>query len=797
MTNREKVSTSRKILILLTIVGAVCFPAAGQQNLGLNNNSGDDDFKGVIGNTDKDSKPYFAPPLRPKPDSPNIVYIVLDDVGFSDLGVYGSEIHTPNIDRLALEGLRYNNFHTRAICSPTRAALLTGRNSHSVGVRTVADILNGYPNDRGRISPHATTLAQILRDAGYNTFAVGKWHLVPGAQTSEAGPFENWPLQRGFEHYYGFLGGLTDQYHPDLVQDNSHIDPPRQSGYHLSKDLVDHSITYVRNQQTVTPDKPFFLYLAFGAAHAPHQVPQAYIDKYVPVFEKGWDRTREDRIARQKELGVVPANTDLAPRNEGIKPWDDLSADEKRLFVRYQAAYAGFLEHADEQIGRLTDFLRDSGQLDNTLLVLISDNGANPEGGFEGWTNYVYGYAQLSGTIPPKSSIADDLKHIDDIGTDRSTTNYPRGWAMAGNTPFKLYKEFVHAGGINDPLIIHWPKGIADHGGIRHQFVDVIDITPTVLNVTGLKAPETYHGISQKPVEGTSIATTFKVASAPDVHHTQYFEQLGHRAIWRDGWKLVAEHKPGTDFDADTWELYNINEDYSETKDLSGKYPEKVQQFKKLWWSEARKYGVLPLDGRGLARLIQPPPDGPQRTSWTFYPGQARIPVRVIPLAKKKISLEAHVNRSGAASEGVLLSVGDSSAGYVFYIQDNKLVFDNNNLGAHAVLVSSAQIPAGESLLRFEFTPGAAFTGTGALYINAEKSAQGPLTISPAVIGFGALEVGRNSLSPVSQEYASKGSFAFPDGELKKVVVNVSPLAQTASAAASQPVAKPSSANRP
>ncbi len=797
MTETTDASQLWKFLIIVMALLAACVsPAPAQQNLGLNNNSGDDDFKGVIGTTDKDSKPYYSSPLRPKSGSPNIVYIVLDDVGFSDLGVYGSEIHTPNIDRLALEGLRYNNFHTRAICSPTRAALLTGRNSHSVGVRTVADILNGYPNDRGRISPHATTLAETLRDAGYSTFAVGKWHLVPGAESSDAGPFDNWPLQRGFEHYYGFLGGLTDQYHPDLVQDNSHIDPPRRPAYHLSEDLVDHSITYVRNQQTVTPDKPFFLYLAFGAAHAPHQVPQRYIDKYVPVFEKGWDKTREERIARQKELGIIPANTELAARNEGVKPWDSLSADEKRLYVRYQAAYAGFLEHADEQIGHLTDFLRDSGQLDNTVLVLISDNGANPEGGFEGWTNYVYGYGSMSGMIPVKSTITEDLKHIGDIGTDRNTTNYPRGWAMAGNTPFKLYKEFVHAGGVNDPLIIHWPKGIADRGAIRHQFVDVIDITPTILDLTGLKAPETYHGISQKPLEGTSIAATLSNGSAPEVHHTQYFEQLGHRAIWQDGWKLVAEHKPETDFESDKWELYNINADYSETKDLSTKYPDKVGQLKKLWWSEAQKYGVLPLDGRGLSRLIPPAPSGPQRTSWTFYPGQARIPVRVTPVARQNFSLEAHVNRSSAGSEGILLSVGDSSAGYVFYIKDNKLVFDNNNLGEHSVLISTAEVPAGESVLRFQFTPGAGFAGKGALFINSEKAAESALTISPAVVAFGVLEVGRNSLSPVSQDYAGKGSFAFPDGELKNVLFNVAPIAQATNVAASQPAATRPSASQ-
>ncbi|HKR83210.1 MAG TPA: arylsulfatase [Terriglobales bacterium] len=788
--------TSKHVLgFIVLLLAALALPASAQQNLGLNNNSGDDDFKGTIGRTDQDSRPYFPPPLRPKAGSPNIVYIVLDDVGFSDLAVYGSEIHTPNIDRLALEGLRYNNFHTRAICSPTRAALLTGRNSHSVGVRTVADLLNGFPNDRGRISPHATTLAEILRDAGYSTFALGKWHLVPGAQSSDAGPFENWPLQKGFEHYYGFLGGATDQYHPDLVQDNSHIDPPRRADYHLSEDLIDHSITYLRNQQTVTPDKPFFLYLAFGAAHAPHQVPQRYIDKYVPVFEKGWDQTREDRIARQKKLGIIPPNTELAPRNEGIKPWDSLSADEKRLFVRYQAAYAGFLEHADEQIGRLVDFLRDAGQLDNTILVLISDNGANPEGGFEGWTNYVYGYGSLSGVIPAKSTFADDLKHINDIGTDRSTTNYPRGWAMAGNTPFKLYKEYVHAGGVNDPLIIHWPKGISDRGAIRHQFVDVIDITPTILEVTGLKAPENYHGIAQKPIEGTSIAATLREAAAPEVRRTQYFEQLGHRAIWNDGWKLVAEHKAGTDFDSDKWELYNISEDFSETRDLSATYPEKTEQLKKLWWSEADKYGVLPLDGRGLTRLVSAQ-SAPQRTNWTFYPGQPRIPVRVIPLAKQDFGINARVNRSSSSSNGILLSVGDGSAGYVFYIKNNKLIFDNNNLGTHQVLASTAEVPIGESDLRFEFTAGKDFNGKGALLINSEKTAESELTISPAVVAFGALEVGKNSLSPVSRDYADQGSFAFPDGELKKVDFSITPLPLPSKVARTNPSSSQAQVNK-
>jgi arylsulfatase A-like enzyme len=489
----------------------------------------DDDFKGVIGQTEKESTPYYPPPLQPKAGSPNIVYIVLDDVGFADLGSYGSEICTRNIDRLASRGLRYNNFHTRAICSATRAALLTGRNSHSVGVRTIANLQNGFPNGRGRITPAAATLAEILSSMGYSTFAVGKWHLVPPNDTTAAGPFDHWPTRRGFDRYYGFLDGMTDQYQPDLVQDNTHIETPNRAGYHLTEDLVDHAIGYVRDQTSVTPEKPFCLYLALGAAHAPHQVPKAYVDKYIPIFEKGWDKTREDRLARQKELGVVPSTTELTQPNEGIKPWKSLGADEKQLFVRLQAAYAGFLEHADEHLGRLFDYLERIGRSENTLIVLLSDNGASQEGGLDGTLDALGYFARLD--VP----LAEKLKQIDDIGTNRSFTNYPLGWAQAGNTPFKRYKQELHGGGSNDPLIISWPGRITDRGKVRSQYVDVIDITPTILEIAQVRAPEVYRGVQQLPLHGSSFQLSFTNPSAANARNMQYFELHGHRAIWQDG----------------------------------------------------------------------------------------------------------------------------------------------------------------------------------------------------------------------------------------------------------------------
>jgi len=735
--------------------------------------AGEDDFKGVIGRTDKDSTPHYPAPRRPKAGSPNVVYIILDDVGFADLGSYGSEIHTPNLDRLAARGLRYNNFHTRAICSATRAALLTGRNSHSVGMRTVANIQNGFPNGRGRVTPAAATLAEILSSAGYSTFAAGKWHLVPLNETSAAGPFDHWPTRRGFDRYYGFLDGMTDQYHPDLVQDNTRIEAPDRSGYHLTEDLVDHAIGYVRDQTSVTPEKPFFLYLALGAAHAPHQVPRSYVDKYVPIFEKGWDKTREDRLARQKELGIVPSTTELTAPNEGIKPWESLTSDEKRLFVRLQAAFAGFLDHADENLGRLFAYLERIGRLNDTIVVLLSDNGASQEGGFEGTLNELGYFARVE--VP----FAENLKRIDEIGTERSFTNYPLGWAQAGNTPFKRYKQNVHGGGSNDPLIISWPGGAVETGKVRSQFVDVIDVTPTILDVAKIEIPKDYNGVEQLPLHGASFARTFIDPNAPNARHTQYFELHGHRAIWHDGWKAITYHKPDSDFDDDVWELYDLKSDFSESHDVAAQYPDKVRELQKLWWDEAQKYGVLPLDGRplvGSPRSFRGRPGAlSQRKTFTYFPAQEHLPGVAGPdIASRSFSITADVNRSLAGSEGVIVANGDSFGGYAFYLKDGKLTFETNGVVGRSVVVSTAELPKGEATLRVELTPTTNNESKAVLKANGQVVGEGKIADARGLtITWGGLDVGRDTLNPVSPSYADRRPFAFAPGTLSKVVFEV------------------------
>jgi arylsulfatase len=702
-----------------------------------------------------------------------VVFVVLDDVGFADLGCYGSEIRTPNIDGIAAHGLRYNSFHTRAICSATRAALLTGRNSHSVGMRTVANIQNGFPNGRGRITTKAATLAEILASAGYNTFAVGKWHLVPPNDTTAAGPFDQWPTRRGFDRYYGFLDAMTDQYHPDLVQDNSRIETPNRPGYHLTEDLIDHAIGYVRDQTSVTPDNPFFLYLALAAAHAPHQVPRSYIDRYVPVFEKGWDKTRADRLARQKALGIVPPRTALTAANAGIKPWDSLEADEQRLFVRLQAAYAGFLQHADEHLGRLFDYLRRIGRLENTLLVIASDNGASQEGGFEGTLNEL-GY--FAGVDEP---LAQRLKQMADIGTERSFTNYPLGWARAGNTPFRRYKQNAHGGGTNDPLIVSWPKGIADRGKVRSQFVDVIDVAPTVLNLVAIPAPKVYKGVDQLPLHGASFARTFSDSTAPDPRHTQYFELHGHRALWQDGWKAVTYHIPGTEFDDDRWELYDLRNDFSESTDLAARYPEKLRHLQRIWWQEARKYGVLPLEDRTAIGALRSYRDRPgahsQRKIFTYFPGQEHLASVVAPdIVNRSFSITAHVDRLGTTAEGVIIANGDWFGGYTFYLKDRKLAFETNGMLGRCVVESDLALPGDATTLRVEIARTGHRKATVTLTADDKQVGTGQLADSRSLIfNWGGLDVGRDSLLPVSPAYAAKIPFAFSPGVLSRVVFEV------------------------
>lgn len=530
------------------------------------------------------SPPRRAPAAAPMRDArPNIVVIVLDDVGFADLGPFGSEIGTPNIDALAAGGLRYNRFDTKAVCSPTRAALLTGRNPQTVRMADLpAEKLDpsDLTRDRGELPQNARGIAQVLHDAGYATHGLGKWHLAPEKEDGTAGNNDCWPLQRGFDDFYGFFLGWTDQYHPDLIEGNRRLaTKPNDPAYHFSADITDRAI------RTLTPGtgKPQFLYLAYGAGHSPIQVPRSYIDAYAGVYEKGWDALRTERLARQKAMGVVPAHTVLPVRNPGDRAWADLTPTEKTVFARFMATYAGFLTHTDEQIGRLVAHLKATGQFDNTLIVLLSDNGAASEAGQKGNFERLY----RPNTLTSEQMLA----RLDELGTDKTQSEYQRPWAMAGVTPFRRYKIWPYAGGTRDPLIVSWPHGIRDTGAIRRQYVDVVDIAPTLADIAGTRFPARVGGRAELPVAGRSILATFASATAP-TRQVQYFELRGNRAITAGRWKAVAMHRPGNDFASDRWELFDTAGDFSETTDLAQRNPAKLAELKALWWREARRHST-------------------------------------------------------------------------------------------------------------------------------------------------------------------------------------------------------------
>ncbi|MCC6175611.1 MAG: sulfatase-like hydrolase/transferase [Chloroflexi bacterium] len=741
------------------------------------------EFLGTVGRSFRDSAAWWPEPARAPDGAPNVVFIVLDDVGFAHLGCYGSDIATPTMDRLAAGGLRYTNFHTTAMCSPTRACLLTGRNHHAAGVGTVAENATGFPGYRNYLSKRAGTLADMLGPRGYSTLAVGKWHLMPLRDTTAAGPFDYWPTSRGFDHWYGFPGGYTDQWHPELYEDTHAVETPDRPDYHLSEDLVDRAIGYVRDQQSAAPDRPFFLYVAFGAAHWPHQVPKAYVETYRGRFDRGWDVAREEWLARQIELGIVPPGTPLAPRDPDVPAWSTLTPDEQRLAARHMEVYAGFLEHADTQIGRLVDYLAEIGQLDNTLLVLISDNGASDEGGRVGCHNV---YKQYSAGIEEPLSLA--LDTLDQLGGETSNPHYPRGWAQAGNTPLKWYKKNTYGGGVRDPLIVHWPARIADGGGLRRQYHHVTDIVPTVLELLDMAAPSVVKGVPQMPVHGTSLAYTFEDPATPTRKRTQYYEMLGDRGIWHDGWKAVVKHQKGVDFEQDRWELYHLAEDYAEAHDLAEERPEKLREMVERWWAEAGRYDVLPLDDRSTgARMAASGWKNPRRV-FTYLPGMARIERWNTPnVTNRSYTISAEVEIPGAADgagdaarngsgeatpvEGVLLAAGGRFGGYVLFAQDGHLIHEYNFGDVRYVIRSDRPIPAGRHRLRFTFEKTGQFQGRGTLSIDGETVGTGELPrtwpINPSTA---ALTCGRDENSPVSEAYRPPFTFT---GRIERVTLEL------------------------
>ena len=725
-------------------------------------------FGGVIGRTVAESTSWWPPPTQPAVGTPNVVIVVFDDVGFSHFGNYGSTISTPNLDRLAQGGLRFVNFHTTALCSPTRACMLTGRNHHAVGMRAISNFDTGFPNMRGAMPRSAATLAEVLRDEGFGTYMVGKWHLAPMHETGPAGPFRNWPLSKGFDRFYGFLQGETDQFRPELVHDNHYIDPPSrpEDGYHVSEDLVDHAIAFAHDHISAAPTRPFFTYLAFGACHSPHQAPDSFLAKYRGAFDEGWDVTRDRWFARQKSLAIVPPDTLLPPRNPGVKPWDALTANEQRFAARLQEAFAAFLDHTDHQLGRYIDALNTIGQLDNTIFIAMSDNGASQEGGPTG----VLDEMRYFNGLPEDVDAA--VERLDTIGRPDSHTNYPWGWAMVGNTPLKRYKQNTHAGGVRDPFIVHWPSRITERGAIRRQFHHVTDIAPTVLELLGIEPPRFVNGVEQMDVHGTSMAYALVPdgAAAPGRKHTQYFEMFGHRGIWHDGWKAVCYHEAGEDYEADRWELYHADVDASEATDLAAAYPDKLRAMIELWWAEAGRNGVLPLDDRrggALFSSAQRRGTGPPRTTYTYYPPVSRHSADVAPpTGNRPFDIIADLTLDGTG--GAIVARGSANGGYVLYVRDRRLVFDYNFFHHHSKVVSEVELPATRCLAGVRIAR-AGRSGTATLMIDGVDVGSVEIAQMATMVSSTGMDVGR-SIAPVCDDYVPP--FVF-DGELRSVTFEI------------------------
>jgi arylsulfatase A-like enzyme len=748
-------------------------------------------FQGKIGRTVQDSTPDFPKSVEAPAGAPNVLLILTDDVGFGASSTFGGPIETPNFQRLADAGLRYNTFHTTALCSPTRAALISGRNHHSVASGVITEFATGFPGYNSLIPKSAGSVGEGLRENGYNTSWFGKMHNVPDWMSSQAGPFDLWPSGLGFEYFYGFLGGDSDQWHPALYENTRPIEPYLgKPDYILDRDLADKAIAWLRMQHALAPTKPWFLYYATGTAHAPHHAPKEWIAKYKGKFDQGWDKVREETLARQIRLGVVPANTQLTKRPAELSAWDSLSADQKRLYARMMEVYAGALSHADSQIGRVLDAVQEAGQLENTLVFFImGDNGASAEGTLQGTTNEVATAANsVTETIPYLLSM------IDDLGGPLTYNHYPVGWAHAMDSPMQWTKQVAsHFGGTRNGMVISWPARITNKGGIRSQFAHVIDIAPTIYEAAGITPPTEMDGVKQKPLEGVSLVYTFDNANAPTRHTTQYFELVGNRGIYKDGW--IANTTPlrlpwvtvGSEPNPDDfkWELYNVNEDFSQANNLADRYPDKLKELQEAFEVQAKKYEVYPLDSSFASRAD--PAIRPSltrgRTEFTYYSGMVRIPEGSAPNFKNKswaIAAEVTIPDNGA--NGVLATIGGRFGGWALLMQDGKpqFIYALSNQPEHKFRVTSNQpIAAGNHVVRFglKYDGGGIGKGaTGTLFVDGTPVAEGriPQTIGVRFSLDETFDVGGDIGTPVVEDYADKMPFAFT-GTLKKFVVVLEP----------------------
>ncbi len=709
----------------------------------------------------------YVPYRRPRAGAPNVVIIVLDDIGFAQLGCFGSVIATPSIDRLASGGLRYNRFHVTSICSSTRAALLSGRNHHAVGMGMTMETPLGFPGYTGRIPKSAALLPRVLKDAGYSTMAVGKWHLCPRGEYSASGPMDRWPLGQGFERFYGFLSAETSQWDPPLCQDNTLVEPPRSphEGYHLTEDLADRAIRMVLDQRQATPGKPFFCYLATGAAHAPHQVPAQWIEPYRGMFDHGWEAERDATFGRQLAAGLVPAGTELTARPDWVQDWSTLSADERRLFARYMEVFAGFVTHADAQIGRFLDFLADRGDLDNTLVLLLSDNGASAEGSQVGTINEPHAW------LGQAEGVAAAMQHIDELGGHRSFNHYPWGWAWAGNTPLQLWKRYAWLGGVRTPLVVHWPGQLAEAGEVRQQFCHAVDLFATVLDAAGVPAPDVVDGVAQQPVEGASIAATFADPAAVSARRTQYFEMHGSRGIYHDGWKATTDYVSplfgerrfltgSQDLDDDHWALFNLDEDFAEARDLSAAHPKRALELRELWWAEAGRNQVLPLWEGPQSRTELHPGEYPAPAEASYVPGGGGICEAQLPpmIGGFTATADIEIPATGEGpAEGVICALGDLNGGWAFYLLDGCPVSCLVSLGQATRVAGEQALASGPHVVSVSYEPSLTGTARFCLRVDGKPVAEaghGKPALFPGLATAGArMLVGRDRGLPFNADY--------------------------------------------
>ncbi|HEX5619547.1 MAG TPA: arylsulfatase [Solirubrobacteraceae bacterium] len=751
----------------------------------------------------RDSVPDWTPFIQPRaPEgAPNVLMIVWDDVGYGAMDVFGGPIETPTMRRIADSGLRYSNFHTTALCSPTRSSMLNGRNATSNNMACITEASAGFPGFSARIPFENGTIAEVLNERGWNTYAIGKWHLTPGDEIDLSSWRARWPLGRGFERFYGFLGGETSQWYPDLVYDNHLVEPPStpEEGYHLSADLADRAIEFVRDAKAVAPAKPWFMYFCPGCAHAPHHVFKEWADRYKGRFDEGYEAIRETILANQKKLGLFDKDVELSPINphgepaatgpdgqawpalDFVRPWDSLSDDEQRLFARMAEVYAGFVSYTDNEIGRFVDYLEESGQLENTIVVVVSDNGASGEGGPNGSFNE----NKFFNGIP--DNVEENLARLDELGSPTAYNHYNTGWAWAFDTPFPYWKRFAgYEGGVADPLIVSWPKGIAARGEVRHQYVHAVDVVPTIYDLLDIDPPDVLKGYTQSPIEGESFGASFTDAGAPG-RETQFFSMLGMRALYDNGWLATALHPPisgWSKFEKDVWELYDLRSDRSQIHNVAADHPERLEELKGLWFYYAGIYKGLPLDDRTAPEIMASPRPQPSepRDRYVYYPHTADIPESVaVNIRRRSYTIAAGVSIDTPEAEGVLFSHGGVGGGHSLYVKDGHIHYVYNWLGERVQTVSSsAPVPTGTHVITAEFNKtgddpdtGSA-TGTLTLYVDTEAVGDDEIMTQPgffALTGDG-LSVGRDSGSPVTGDYS--GRFAFTGGTIERVVIDVS-----------------------